>query len=228
MTIEADIAAVGSLIGDPTRASILAQLNEGRALTAGELSRAAGVTPATASEHLARLTEGGLLTFTRQGRHRYYRIASRQVAELLEAMSLLAPLRSDAGRATPRVPPELRRARTCYDHIAGELGVGIADKLVEGGGVVFSGERGEVTPEGRRMLARLDLPSAGPSTSRRPYCRACTDWSERRPHIAGVLGRHLLDRTLELGWVKRVPAGRGLIVTLEGRLGFQTLLGLEV
>lgn len=227
MTIEADIAAVASLIGDPTRASMLAQLNAGRALTAGELARASGVAPATASEHLSRLSEGGLLAFTRQGRHRYYRLASPQVAELLEALSLLAPQKSDALRATPRVPPELRKARTCYDHIAGELGVGIADKLVEGGGLVFSGERGEVTAAGRRMLAPLDLPPAGPASARRTYCRACTDWSERRPHIAGVLGRHLLERSLELAWVRRRPAGRGLIVTVEGRAGYRSLLGLD-
>jgi DNA-binding transcriptional ArsR family regulator len=227
MTIEADIAAVGSLLGDPTRATMLAQVNEGRALTAGELSRASGVTPATASEHLARLTEGGLLTFTRQGRHRYYRIASPEVGELLEAISLLAPPRSDARRATPRVPPELRKARTCYDHIAGELGVGIADKLVEQGGLIFRGEHGELTGEGRRLLAPFEPPPEGPAGSRRPYCRACTDWSERRPHIAGVLGRHILERSLTLGWVRRAVAGRGLTITLEGRSGFRSLLGLE-
>jgi len=228
MTTGADIAAVAALVGDPARANILAELLGGRALASGELARVAGVAPSTASEHLAKLTEAGLLERVAQGRARYYRLASAEVAAMLEAILRLAAADPEARpRAAPRVPSELKKARTCYDHIAGELGVAIADALVQRGAVVLHPDGGELTESGAALLARFGAPPPEDRV-RRPWCRACLDWSERRPHIAGTLGAHLLQRSLDLGWITRAPTGRALAVTATGRAAYRELLGIEV
>ena len=224
MTMGADIAAVAALVGDPARANMLAELLGGRALAAGELARVAGIAPSTASEHLAKLTEAGLLERVRQGRSRYYRLASAEVAAMLEAILVLTADPVPRPRAVPRVPAALKAARTCYDHIAGELGVAIADALTESGGVVLTPDGGELTPEGAVRLQPLGI--APPGASRRRYCRACLDWSERRPHLAGTLGAEILQRSLALGWLRR-GEGRALSVTTNGRAGYRELLGLE-
>ena len=222
------MAMVAALVGEPARANMLAELLDGRALTAGELARASGVTPPTASEHLARLTEARLLTRAVQGRHRYYRLASASVAAMLEAIIAVAPPRPERARAAPRIPPELKKARTCYDHIAGELGVGVADRLLARNAVILAEDGGEVTEAGDHILAAFGLSGREASRTRRVYCRSCLDWSERRPHIAGVLGARILSRSLELGWVTRAPVGRALSVTRAGQAGYRAWLGLEV
>jgi len=226
MTTGADIAAVAALVGDPARANILSELLGGRALAAGELARAAGVAPSTASEHLAKLTEAGLTERIPQGRARYYRLASPEVAAMLESIMTVAADPEPRPRAAPRVPAGLKKARTCYDHIAGELGVAIADALLAQGAVVLHPDGGELTEAGAELLARLGIAPPG-GRARRPWCRACLDWSERRPHLSGTLGAQILGRSLELGWVTRAPTGRALAVTPKGRAGFRELLGVD-
>ncbi|HEY4031616.1 MAG TPA: winged helix-turn-helix domain-containing protein [Caulobacteraceae bacterium] len=226
MTTGADIAAVAALVGDPARANILSELLGGRALAAGELARIAGVAPSTASEHLAKLTEAGLLERVAQGRARYYRLASPEVAAMLESIITVAADPDPRPRAAPRVPSTLKHARTCYDHIAGELGVAIADALIARGAVVLHADGGELTEAGAALLQRLGAGSAD-GRSKRPFCRACLDWSERRPHISGTLGAQLLQRSLDLRWINRAPEGRGLTVTPAGRAGYRELLGIE-
>jgi DNA-binding transcriptional ArsR family regulator len=226
MTTGADIAAIAALVGDPARANILAELLGGRALAAGELARAAGVAPSTASEHLAKLTDAGLTERIHQGRARYYRLAAPEVAAMLESIITLSADPEPRPRAAPRVPAGLRKARTCYDHIAGELGVAIADALLSKGAVVLHPDGGELTEAGVGLLARMGVePPDG--RARRPWCRACLDWSERRPHLSGSLGAQILTRSLELGWVTRPSSGRALAVTPKGRAGFRELLGVQ-
>jgi DNA-binding transcriptional ArsR family regulator len=214
-------------VGDPARANILAELLGGRALAAGELARVAGVAASTASEHLAKLTEAGLLERLRQGRARYYRLASPEVAAMLESIIILAADPEPRRRAAPRVPAGLKKARTCYDHIAGELGVAIADALLARGAVVLHPDGGELTEAGAELFARLGIaPPDG--RARRPWCRVCLDWSERRPHLSGTLGAEILKRSLELGWLTRAPSGRALAITAGGRAGYRDLLGVDV
>jgi DNA-binding transcriptional ArsR family regulator len=217
------LAETAALIGDPTRAAMLAALLDGRALTAGELAGIAGVTPQTASGHLARLATAGLLAVARQGRHRYHRLASPTVARLLEDLSLLsaAPKRLATG---PR-DAQMRLARTCYDHLAGRLAVAITDSLVTRGEIELTSEAGAVTERGEAALARLGL---APAPRRgRLLCRPCLDWSERRPHLAGLLGAALCARCFELGWVRRREGGRALMVTPAGWQGFAEAFGLR-
>ena len=210
---------------------MLAALLDGRALTASELAWTAGVAPATASGHLARLVGGGLLAVTQQGRHRYFRLASADVARMLEGMMVVANHGGSAGsprRATPRIAPALREARTCYDHLAGRLGVGIADALVARGVVMLGDEAGEVTEDGRAWLAAFGIAPDPAARTRRLLCRPCLDWSERRPHLAGVLGAALCRRCVDLGWIRRERDSRAVTITTDGRRGFAESFGLSL
>jgi DNA-binding transcriptional ArsR family regulator len=215
------IAATAALLGDPARANILAALLDGRALTAKELAYAAHVTPQTASGHLAKLLEGELLTAEKQGRHRYFRIASPLVGQMLEGvMAVAGPERSPT---TWRGGEALRMARTCYDHVAGRLGVAMADALIDRGYVTLGSDGGEVTGAGEHFLNDF---GASPAPGRRVYCRPCLDWSERRPHLAGRLGAALAARCFELGWIARQRETRALAVTAAGRDGFRDTFGI--
>ncbi|MGG5820966.1 ArsR/SmtB family transcription factor [Falsiroseomonas sp. HW251] len=219
------LAATAALIGDPARAAMLAALLDGRALSAGELAAAAGITPQTASAHLARLSAAGLVSVARQGRHRYHRLASPVVAGLIEGLLEL----SAAPRPVATGPRDaaLRRARTCYDHLAGRLGVAIADALVAGGRIELGEEGGAVTEAGAAWLAGFGI-ALDPAPARgRVWCRPCLDWSERRPHLAGRLGAALCARCFELGWVRRKATGRALEITPAGWLGLRERLGIK-
>lgn len=219
------VAAVAVLIGDPARANILLALMGGQALTATELAGHAGVMPQTASGHLAKLTDAGVLSVEKQGRHRYFRIASAKVAKALEALMVVAA--DGPKRHRPPGPKDaaLRLARTCYDHIAGRLGVALADALAVHGHVVSGEGAVGVTATGQALLHGfgVDLAASGRS---RPLCRTCLDWSERRPHLAGRLGAALLIRADDLGWIARVPGSRALALTAAGRRGFVETFGL--
>jgi DNA-binding transcriptional ArsR family regulator len=216
-----NIAEVGRMVGEPARAQMLIALLDGRALTATELAGAADVTRPTASAHLARLSEGGLLRKTAQGRHRYFRIAGPEVAAMLEGMLRVAAGATSASKLTrPRIDPALRDARTCYDHLAGRLGISLAEALVAKGALILTDEAGEITPSGHDLLATFGIPADLARGSRRLYCRPCMDWSERRWHLAGVLGTALLQRCLDLRWVQRALEGRAVTVTARGRRGF--------
>ena len=219
------IAEAAALIGDPARANMLVALMDGQALTATELGLIAGVAPSTASEHLSKLLEGKLVTVIASGRHRYFRLASNRVADVLEKLMLMA---SDGPR---RFRPKSCRdeatamARTCYDHFAGRLGVGIADGLGRRGMVVLTDDGGLVTPEGVSFLASfgVDLEVARP---RRAFCRPCLDWSERRWHIGGTVGAAIAARSFAVGWTERQREGRAVTITTHGRDAFRDLFGI--
>ena len=221
------VAAIASLIGDTTRANMLCALMGGQALTAGELSRNAGVTPQTGSEHLAKMVEANLLKTVKQGRHRYYRLASAQVAHGIDALMSIAA--EGPKRHHPIGPREkdMRLARSCYDHIAGRLAVAIADSLSERGHILLSDEGALVTEQGNAFLTGFGIDLQDGSRSKRPLCRTCLDWSERRHHIAGRVGTALFQRTLDLGWVTRRTDSRALKITPAGDKGFREIFCLE-
>jgi len=223
MASQSLFAEVAALSGDPARASMLHALMDGRALTATELARAAGITPQSASGHLARMTAVGMLAVEKQGRHRYHRLATPSVARMMESiMQVAADLEPNAKRFTvgPR-DAALRRARTCYDHFAGQLGVAVADALVEQGRVELTSDAGILTEAGVVFLGELGI-DAGPMLARgtkrsgRILCRPCLDWSERRPHLAGSLGAALCAHGMSQGWARRIPGTRAVEVTVKG------------
>jgi DNA-binding transcriptional ArsR family regulator len=233
-------AATAALVGDPARANMLGALMDGRALTAAELAQAAGITPQTASGHLARLTDAGLLTMARQGRHRYHRLASPAVAQMLEGIMSVAAERGAAPGIGPVrsivVGPRdaaLRRARTCYDHLAGRLAVTITDRLVERAQIELSPDGGVLTEDGENFLRGLgvgleDAAARSPKRgSRRVFCRPCLDWSERRPHIAGVLGAALCRTCFAQGWLRRIDGTRAVTVTPKGQMAFKRAFDLS-
>ncbi len=226
MHTDPSLATVAGLIGDATRAAILLELMGGRALTATELATRAEVAPSTASDHLARLVGGGLLSCVAQGRHRYYRLASAEVARVVEALGVLTPPAREAARFEPELVHSLRFARTCYDHLAGQLGVAIADALIERQILVPEGDGFRLTPDGERWLANLGVDVARARRLRRAFARACLDWTERRPHLAGALGSALLARLLDLGWLERIDGERAVELTPLGQAGLGAELGI--
>ena len=214
------IAEVASLMGDVARANMLSALMGGQALTAGELARHAGVSAQTTSGHLAKMTGARLIAVEKQGRHRYYRLASSDIAHAIHA--LMAVAASGPKRHLPFGSKDeaLRLARACYDHLAGRLAVAIADRLSLVGHVVMGDGVGLVTDEGHRFFCDFGIDLQMEARSQRPLCRTCLDWSERRPHLAGRLGAALLDRCFELGWIARSPESRALRITRAGESGF--------
>jgi DNA-binding transcriptional ArsR family regulator len=223
------MAELGALIGDPARANMLAALMDGRALPAGELAYIARVTPQTASGHLAKLTETNLLVPEKQGRHRYYHIASPLVASMVESIMTVAAIQLPA-RRTPvsYMDDGMRIARTCYDHAAGRLGVGIAEAMAERGHVVFGDDGAAVTEAGSAFLVDFGIARDVGHRTRRPFCRPCLDWSERRPHIAGAVGAAILGRCLDLGWVEKSRDTRALKITPSGARGLDETFGLQL
>lgn len=209
------IASVAALIGDPARANMLTALLDGRALTARELAEAGGIAPPTASGHLSRLVEAGLLELRRQGRHHYYRLSGADVAGALEALMGLA---QRTGAVPVRTGPRdaaLRQARLCYDHLAGERGVALLESLCARGLIGEAGEELRLSAAGRSWFAELGVDVAGLARRRRPLSRACLDWSERRAHLGGSLGAALLDLMIDRGWLRR-EEGRVLRFTPTG------------
>ncbi|MCY0095402.1 ArsR/SmtB family transcription factor [Hoeflea ulvae] len=220
------ISAVAAMIGDAARANILFALMNGKALTATELGHHAGVSAPTASGHLAKLLDGQLITLERQGRHRYYRLASPAVAEALEGLSNLAASGPKRHRPTGPKDAAMRQARTCYDHMAGRLAVAITDALTARDLIVVEDRSGMITDEGRRFFADFGIDLDDGPKSARPLCRTCLDWSERRMHLGGRLGASLLARSLELHWVRPANSSRSLTITRDGERGFQEQFGI--
>jgi DNA-binding transcriptional ArsR family regulator len=214
------IAEVASLMGDVARANILSALMDGRTLTAGELTRQAGVSASTTSGHLSKLAQAELIALEKQGRHRYYRLASPEIAHAIEALMTVAARGPKRHHPVGPRDEALRAARTCYDHIAGRLGVALTDSLCEHGHIVLTDGSGMLTDKGRLHLSDFGIDFSSETRSSRPLCRTCLDWSECRPHLAGRLGAHLLERSLDLGWLTRRPDSRALKITVAGRRGF--------
>jgi DNA-binding transcriptional ArsR family regulator len=239
---DADLAAVGALVADPRRCRILLALDDGRALPASRLAAEAGVSPATTSAHLAKLTTAGLLTVEARGRHRYYRIAGPEVGQLIESLQRFAPATPVRSLRQGTRAAALREARTCYDHAAGRLGVALMAALLDkghltGGDGTYDPEDGTdvragyghdvdytLTPAGEEFLAEFGVHVP----ANRRLIRYCVDWTEQRHHLSGALGRGLLDRLLELGWVRRSDANRALRITDTGRTGLGTTFGIHL
>lgn len=220
-----DIAAIASLIGDPARANMLTILFNGMALTASELATEAGVTPQTASSHLAKLVDGGLITPRKQGRHRYYQLAGPDVATMIEGMMGLA---QNVGRLRSRVGPKepaLREARVCYDHLAGERGVALFDGLARRGALAVAGDGLALTSAGERFIVDFGVDLAAARSGRRPLCLACLDWSARRNHLAGALGAAMLQRFEDLGWARREKGSRVVRFAPKGAAAFDRFVG---
>lgn len=215
-----DIARIAALIGDPARANILTALMSGRALTATELAAEAGVTPQTASAHLAKLQAGGLLSLRKQGRHKYAALAGAEVASVLESLMGLA---AKSGHLRNRPGPKdarLRHARVCYNHLAGSMGVQMYDALHRMGHLAATGDTLALTPSGRDFTTALGVDLTALEARKTPLCRECLDWSERRSHLAGSLGRAFLARFETLGWAKRLPDSRVIEFTKTGAAAF--------
>jgi DNA-binding transcriptional ArsR family regulator len=234
MLSTASFAETAALVGDPARANMLAALMDGRALTAAELARVAGITPQTASGHLARLVTAGLLALERQGRHRYHRLASPEIARMLENIMAVATKLNHANGSRVKSPlvvgprdKALRHIRTCYDHLAGRIAVAMADRMVELSYVEFSSDSGMLTKDGAAFLNDLgvNLDSGKTPRSRQIFCRPCLDWSERRPHIAGAVGTAICQACFSQGWIRRIEGTRAVSITPAGHVALSKAFG---
>jgi DNA-binding transcriptional ArsR family regulator len=227
MVAAANLVEVAALVGDTARATMLNALMGGQSLTATELAYCAHVSRSTASGHLSKLVAARLLTVIRDRRFSYYRIASPLVATMLESMKVVAAIEVPP-RRQPRSANDdaLRFARSCYDHLAGQIGVAVTDALVAMGHVVLTDEGGEITPSGERFFTTFGIDLR--PRARRIYCQPCLDWSERRYHLKGLVGARILDRLLELGWLKCVPGSRALELTSSGKAGLSEAFQIEI
>ncbi len=222
------LAAVASLIGDVARANILSALMDGRALTAGELTWHAGVSAQTTSGHLAKLTDAKLIVVEKQGRHRYFRLATPDIAQAIEALMAVAATGPKRHRPVGPKDIAMRTARTCYDHLAGRLGIALADALTTKGHIVISDGAGAVTRKGSKFLSEFGIDLANAGNGSRPLCKTCLDWSERRSHLAGRLGAALCVRCFDLGWIKREKDSRAVAITRSGQSGFAKTFGISL
>ena len=227
MVAAANLVEVAALVGDTARATMLSALMGGQSLTATELAYCANVSRSTASGHLSKLVAARLLTVTRKRRFSYYRIASPLVATMLESIKVVAAIEVPP-RRQPRSANDdaLRFARSCYDHLAGQVGVAVTDALVAMGHIVLTDEGGEVTSSGGRFLSAFGADLR--SRTRRIFCQPCLDWSERRYHLKGLVGARILDRLLELGWLKCVSGSRALQLTSSGKAGLSEIFQIEI
>jgi DNA-binding transcriptional ArsR family regulator len=222
------IAEVAALVGDPARANMLVALLGGRALTATELAYAAGVSRPTTGGHLGKLFAARLVILMKQGRRRYCRLAGPHVAHMLESIMHVAIDGPPRYQPRSKADDQMRRARTGYDHIAGALGVDLADSMIAHDFVVLGDEAGEVTPAGTKFLTRLSVDLAAARAKRRVFRRPCLDWTERRPHIGGAVGAAVAKRCFDLKWIEQVRDSRALAITPAGPRGLVEAFGLSV
>jgi DNA-binding transcriptional ArsR family regulator len=228
MSVEPDVASIAALIGEPARASILGALLNGQAIPAGELAARAHISPQTASAHLAKLVEGAILDVRAVGRRRYYRIANPHVGAALEALAVIAPSPRSRTLGESEQVKALRFARTCYDHLAGTLGVALTDALLDEGMLTRHDETFEATERGSLLLAKWDTQPERLNRGGRVFARPCLDWSERRDHLAGALGAAIAATFFARGWIVRRRSGRAVRLTDEGRRALQRDLGLAL
>ncbi|HJZ31703.1 MAG TPA: winged helix-turn-helix domain-containing protein [Hyphomicrobiaceae bacterium] len=234
MPTSALFAEVAALSGDPGRANMLHALMDGRALTATELARVAAITPQTASGHLNRMTAAGLLVVRKQGRHRYFQLATASVARMLESIMQVAAELAPNRRHLSVGPKDLalRKARTCYDHFAGQLGVALADALIAHGRLELAEDAGIITETGLAFLAEIGIDPDRVELRRsrrsgRVFCRPCLDWSERRPHLGGAIGAAICAHSMQHGWTRRIEGTRAVLVTTKGRAVFAQKFGMR-
>jgi len=228
MRSEPDLSTIASLIGDPTRAAILSALLSGQFLPASELAHRAHITPQTTSAHLAKLVDGNLLEVSRMGRHRYYRLKNAEVAHALEALALISP---PPRIKSPRQSAEyeaLCLARTCYDHLAGKLGVAMTQALVDKGYLTLNGQSYALTQQGHAWLPAWNIDETQLLKGRRMFAPTCVDWSERQNHLAGALGAAMMNWLFENKWATRIPGNRALKLSEAGRLGFKREFAIHV
>jgi DNA-binding transcriptional ArsR family regulator len=229
MVAAANMVEVAALVGDTTRATILAALMGGQALTSSELASLARVSRPTASEHLTKLVNARLIAVTKKRRYSYYRIASPLVARMLESIKAVAAI-----EVPPRYQPRsvqddrLRFARTCYDHLAGQLGVAIADVLIAKGYIILTEDGGEMTKSGENFFSAFGAKLTVASRNRRIFCRPCLDWSERRYHVAGLVGAEIWRCCIEQGWLRRDRDTRAVRVTPDGQVGLRNTFGIRL
>lgn len=221
------IAEIAALMGDPARANMLGALMSGRALTAGELAREAGITAQTASGHLARLSEAGLLLVEAQGRHRYFRLSGPDIAQVLEGLMGLAARTGRLRTRTGPRDPDMRCSRVCYDHMAGEWAVKLYAGLVADDRLLEAETGAVLSPKGRTFFRAEGIDIDALEKARRPLCRTCLDWSERRFHLGGALGKAVLDLALQRGWARRSATSRTLAITPPGHQAFRAWLAEE-
>lgn len=221
-----DISRLAALIADPCRSMMLGALMDGRALTAGELSTVGGVTPQTASSHLAKLVDGGFLTVSNQGRHRYFKLASDSIADILENLMALSSQRTGIMPQTGPRDTAMRHARVCYDHLAGEMGVAMFDGLVRRKLLTVDDGRQNalLTEVGAESFTAFGIDIEELRSAKRPICRTCLDWSVRKPHLAGALGAALWNQILFRKWANRIENSRVVQFTPEGRRQFDIFI----
>ena len=231
--VGSDYSAVARLLASPARSAAVGALMDGRALAAGELAQVAGLRPSTMSEHLAELVSGGLLAVVPAGRHRYYRLASAEVATALEALSRICPATPVRSLQQSIADRSLRLARICYDHIAGALGVALLDRMLEAGWLSGADPGAvpitnlQLTESGASLLAELEVDVASCERSRRHFARTCMDWSERRTHLAGALGAGITAALINQGWLRRAGTSRGARITSAGKDGLRALFAID-
>ncbi|MGE6574076.1 ArsR/SmtB family transcription factor [Paenibacillus xylanexedens] len=232
MNVYPNITVIASLIADPSRAIFLSSLLDGRALPAGELAHMASVTPQTASSHLAKLVEGGLLEVEQQGRHRYYRLANKEIANLIESMASIAPPVQIRSLKQSDQLQQLSHARTCYGHLAGKLGISLCEAFVQKGYLSDPEEAHSkdyhVTEEGMQWFTTFGIELQMKPGSRRAIARKCLDWSERRHHLSGMLGEQLRHRLAELDWIRQKTGSRSVEVTEAGKKGLYEMLSISL
>lgn len=228
MGINPNMAEIGSLLGETSRATMLASMMDGRFHTASELAYMAAIKPQTASFHLSKLVEGQLVRVEKQGRHRYFQLAGEEIAQLLESFLAISPPPEVRSLKQSSQMKLLQDARTCYDHLAGKLGVQLAESLLNAGFLKLVEKQFLITEEGAQFFTDFGLDLDDLKRKRRSFSHACLDWSERRYHLAGALGEGILTHFLSLGWVTRVPSIRAIKVTEKGRAGFKEVFKFEI
>jgi len=228
VTGEPDVAAAAALLAEPSRAAMVLALMDGTDLPGAELASRAGIAASTASEHLGRLVAAGFVEARRSGRQRHYRLATREVAAAVEALAAVAPRQPVRTLRAATAAELLREARTCYDHLAGRLGVAFTRALVEAGVLVRRNGAFSLGPQAEPVLGGLGIDLDALRGERRRLVRGCLDWSERELHVAGALGAALADRVLELGWIERRPGTRSVAVTAEGRRSLERRFGIRL
>ncbi|MGO4950239.1 ArsR/SmtB family transcription factor [Paenibacillus sp. DRB1-1] len=228
MSTKSNVAMIASLVSEPSRAAILTALLDGRFHTASELAHMAGIKPQTASFHLAKMTEAQVVTVEKQGRHRYYGIQDPEVARVMESFLSIAPSVPIHSFKHASENEALRLARTCYDHVAGQLGVQLMSFFIQKGILSEDQDGLHITEQGEIFFTDFQIDLKKTRQKRRSFSHKCLDWSERRHHLAGALGSALLDRLFELNWIERLPTTRAIRVTADGKRGFKEIFSIEV